>query len=92
MHQEIMTLIYSLKAYKIVDSKRTVALAEWEIAKLFSYNPSSFMEDEFVLNVIYRVYNQIKQATDDSDILETVIRYADDHQIELPIREMEPRN
>lgn len=68
----VLKTIYKMKAEAITNRKEMVELHEYEVAKLFSYNPENLMEDEFILNTIDRVYNRIKTSESDSLIVEKV--------------------
>lgn len=70
--KEALKMIYKMKADMITDHRDKVELHEWEIVKLFSYNPENLIDDEFTLNLIDRVYNRIHTKEMDLAIVENV--------------------
>ena len=56
----------------ITSNRERVELYEWELAKLYLYNPEKFLDDEFTLNTISRTYKRIKTKESDISIMHLV--------------------
>ena len=82
--EKISRLSIALKARAICDdTKNLVEPHEYEMAKLFTYNPDGLMDDEFTINLIQRVYGRIQTNESNEKIIATIQKWAIENEINL---------